>query len=148
MTNIWVPFLDKKNWSGGLKTNAAVPEKQKINCLWPHRKNQSVWIKPESFDTLFLWWHLMTVCFICVKSAGHRAAPGRASVDVIMYVIMSRMPAPIRVQSEHIGQWATPHHLSDVRRGAPSWIWDYLAHSDVTIYVLNAIHAILCAIAG
>jgi len=23
-------------------------------------------------------------------------------------------------QSEHIGQWATPHHLSDVRRGAPS----------------------------
>jgi len=26
-------------------------------------------------------------------------------------------------QSEHIGQWATPH-LSDVRRGAPSWIWD------------------------
>ena len=51
-------------------------------------------------------------------------------------------------QSEHIGQWATPHHLSDVRRGAPSWIWDYLAYSDVTIYVLNAIHAILCAIAG
>jgi len=51
-------------------------------------------------------------------------------------------------QSEHIGQWATPHHLSDVRRDAPSWIWDYLAHSDVTIYVLNAIHAILCAIAS
>jgi len=51
-------------------------------------------------------------------------------------------------QSEHIGQWTTPHHLSDVRRGAPSWIWDYLAHSDVTIYVLNAIHAILCTIAG
>ena len=51
-------------------------------------------------------------------------------------------------QSEHIGQWATPHHLSDVRRGAPSWIWDYLAHSDVTIYVLKATHAILCAIAG
>ena len=25
-------------------------------------------------------------------------------------------------QSEHIGQWATPHYLSDVRRGAPSWI--------------------------
>jgi len=23
-------------------------------------------------------------------------------------------------QSELIGQWATPHHLSDVRRGAPS----------------------------
>ena len=41
-------------------------------------------------------------------------------------------------QSEHIGQWATPHHLSDVRRGAPSWIWDYLAHSDVTICVQNA----------
>jgi len=38
-------------------------------------------------------------------------------------------------QSEHIGQWATPHHLSDVRRGAPSWIWDYLAHSDIAIYV-------------
>ena len=38
-------------------------------------------------------------------------------------------------QSEHIGQWVAPHHLSDVRRGAPSWIWDYLAHSDVTIYV-------------
>jgi len=38
-------------------------------------------------------------------------------------------------QSEHIGQWATPHHLSDVLRGAPSWIWDYLAHSDITIYV-------------
>jgi len=51
-------------------------------------------------------------------------------------------------QSEHIGQWATPHHLSDVRRGAPSWISDYLAHSDVTIYVLKATHAILCAIAG
>ena len=48
-------------------------------------------------------------------------------------------------QSEHIGQWATPHHLSNVLRGAPSWIWDNLAHSDVTIYVLNAI---LCAIAG
>ena len=28
----------------------------------------------------------------------------------------------IYYQSEHIGQWATPHHLSDVRRGAPSWI--------------------------
>jgi len=40
-----------------------------------------------------------------------------------------------REQSEHIGQWATPHHLSDVRNGAPSWIWDYLAHSDITIYV-------------
>jgi len=51
-------------------------------------------------------------------------------------------------QSEHIGQWATPHHLSDVHMGAPFWIWDYLAHNDVTIYVLNAIHAILCAIAG
>jgi len=38
-------------------------------------------------------------------------------------------------QSEHIGQWATPHHLSDVRRGAPSWIWDYLAYNDVSIYV-------------
>jgi len=38
-------------------------------------------------------------------------------------------------QSEHIGQWATPHHLSDVRRGASSLIWDYLAHSDITIYV-------------
>ena len=38
-------------------------------------------------------------------------------------------------QSEHIGHWATPHHLSDVRRGAPSCIWDYLAHSDITIYV-------------
>jgi len=25
----------------------------------------------------------------------------------------------INIQSEHIGQWATPHHLSDVRRGAP-----------------------------
>ena len=35
---------------------------------------------------------------------------------------------------------ATPHHLSDVRRGAPSWIWDYLSHSDVTICVLNAIY--------
>jgi len=34
-------------------------------------------------------------------------------------------------QSEHIGQWATPHHFSDVRRGAPSWIWDYLAQSPV-----------------
>ena len=47
------------------------------------------------------------------------------------------VPNVIRIieQSEHIGQWATPHHLSDVRRGAPSWIWDYLAHSDVTIYV-------------
>ena len=39
------------------------------------------------------------------------------------------------VQSEHIGQWATPHHLSNVRRGAPSWIWDYLAHSDITVSV-------------
>jgi len=39
------------------------------------------------------------------------------------------------MQPEHIGQWATPHNLSDVRRSAPSWIWDYLAHSDVTIYV-------------
>ena len=29
------------------------------------------------------------------------------------------------VQSERIGQWATAHHLSDVRRGAQSWIWDY-----------------------
>jgi len=38
------------------------------------------------------------------------------------------------MQSEHFEQWATPHHLSDVRRGAPSWIWDYLAH-DITIYV-------------
>ena len=38
-------------------------------------------------------------------------------------------------QSEHIGKWATPHHLSDVRRGAPSWLCDYLAHSDVTVYV-------------
>ena len=55
-----------------------------------------------------------------------------------------------KYQSEHIGQWATPHHLSDEFTGVPSWIWDYLAHSDVTIYVLkfNAIHAILCAIAG
>ena len=37
-------------------------------------------------------------------------------------------------QSEHIGQWATPHHLSDVRRGAPSWIWDYLAHACYTLH--------------
>ena len=36
-----------------------------------------------------------------------------------------------------MGQWATPHHLSDVRRGAPSCIWDYLAHSDITIYVIE-----------
>ena len=44
-------------------------------------------------------------------------------------------------QSELIGQCqATPHHLSDVRRGAPSWIWDYFSQSDVTICVLNAIY--------
>jgi len=41
----------------------------------------------------------------------------------------------VSMQSEHIGQWATPHHLSDVRRDAPSLIWNYIAHSDVTIYV-------------
>ena len=40
---------------------------------------------------------------------------------------------------------ATPHHLSDVRRGAPSWIWDYLSHSDVTICVLNAIYMLYFA---
>jgi len=39
------------------------------------------------------------------------------------------------LQSEHIGQWATPHYLSEERGGAPSWIWDYLVHNDVTIYV-------------
>jgi len=38
-------------------------------------------------------------------------------------------------QSEHIGQWATPHHLCDVRKSAPSWIWGYSAYSDITIYV-------------
>jgi len=47
-------------------------------------------------------------------------------------------------QSELIGQCqATPHHLSDVRRGAPSWIWDYFLQSDVTICVLNAIYICL-----
>ena len=37
----------------------------------------------------------------------------------------------VKRQSEHIEQWATPHHLSDVRRGAPSWIRVYLARSPV-----------------
>ena len=45
-------------------------------------------------------------------------------------------------QSELIGQWATPHHHSDVRRGAPYWILDYFSHSDVTICVLNAIYVL------
>ena len=48
-------------------------------------------------------------------------------------------------QSELIGQWATPHHLSDVRRGAPYSIWDYFSHSDVTICVLNAIYMLYFA---
>ena len=48
---------------------------------------------------------------------------------------VAHMYTPALKQSEHIGQWATPHRLSDVRRGAPSWIWDYLAHSDIIIYV-------------
>ena len=49
-------------------------------------------------------------------------------------------------QSELIGQcMATPHHLSDVRRGAPSWIWDYFSHSDVTTCVLNAIYMLYFA---
>ena len=63
---------------------------------------------------------------------------------------MPPLPTPklMSNKSEHIGQWATPHHLSDVRRGAPSWIWDFLPHSDVTTYVMNAIHALLCAIAS
>ena len=47
---------------------------------------------------------------------------------------------PRLLQSEHIGQCDTPHHLSDVHRGAPSWIWDYFLHSDVNICVLNAIY--------
>jgi len=46
----------------------------------------------------------------------------------------------MKTQSEHIGQWATPHHLSDVCRGAPSWIWDYLAHSDIIIYVYRMLY--------
>ena len=55
-------------------------------------------------------------------------------VAVVLVVVADAIVMVVQ-QSEHIGQWATSHHLSDVRRGAPSWIWDYLAHNDVTIYV-------------
>jgi len=57
---------------------------------------------------------------------------------VMSFTIRGRSQLEIE-QSEHIGQCDTPHHLSDVRRGAPSCFWDYFSHSDVTICVLNAI---------
>jgi len=87
-----------------------------------------------------------TVLILCVISSPER---GEISwPQVVVKTRISQHPESNQVgsQSEHIGQCqATPHHLSDVRRGAPSWIWDYFSHSDVTICLLNAIYMLYFA---
>ncbi|KAH3860495.1 hypothetical protein DPMN_023395 [Dreissena polymorpha] len=55
----------------------------------------------------------------------YRAYPSSSQHTVPTCIYKEHKCSALLVQSERIGQWATPHRLSDVRRRPSYWIWNY-----------------------
>ncbi|KAH3801040.1 hypothetical protein DPMN_154684 [Dreissena polymorpha] len=53
-----------------------------------------------------------------------------ATVSHEAYLTEESEIADVSRLSERIGQWATPHRLSDVRRRPSYWIWNYFRKQD------------------
>jgi len=101
---------------------------------WPKRSGLKYETNISSFELIpdVFWMHDLKTKLICWR---WKSLTLLINIFVYLFIVFLLF----KCQSEHIGQCDTPHHLSDVRRGAPSCIWDYFSHSDVTICVLNAI---------